>query len=50
MGLLGGGEVFTTCIAIIYIWGGLFKFKDKFTFKFGHHTIVVGHGGHVWSH
>jgi hypothetical protein len=30
--------------------GGLFIFKNRFTFKFYHHTVVVGHGKHLWSH
>jgi hypothetical protein len=30
--------------------GGIFIFKNKFTFESYHHTIVVGHGQHVWGH
>jgi hypothetical protein len=33
------GEVWTTHTTIIFIYGGLFELREKFTSKFGHHTI-----------
>ncbi len=34
-----------------YSYGGdSFIFKNRFISKFCHHTIVVGHGKHLWNH
>jgi hypothetical protein len=44
------GEVWTTHTTIVFIYGGLLKFRDRFTPKFGHHTIFVRRGGHLWNH
>jgi hypothetical protein len=45
-----GGELQTTHTTITFIEGGFLRPKNKLTPKFGHHTIVVGHGRHLWNY
>jgi hypothetical protein len=37
-------------IHITFIEGGFLRPEDKLTPKSSHHTIVVGHGRHLWNY
>jgi hypothetical protein len=52
MGLLGRGWHLNALPSSSYGGGEeIFKLRDNFTIKFGHHVIVdVRHGEHLWNH